>query len=58
MLQNINFTRPELHVETEQRKYLVSIAIGLRHMEQTAKGAPMPAAYGVLGQLSKHVEEI
>ncbi len=35
MLQNMSLTRPELQVETEQRKYFVSIAIGFRHMEQT-----------------------
>jgi hypothetical protein len=43
MLQNISFTRPELQVETEQRKYMVSIAIGFLHMEQTPNGG-MPAS--------------
>jgi hypothetical protein len=38
-LQNISLMRPELHVETEQRQYLEPSEIGLRHIEQTAKGA-------------------
>ena len=36
--QNKSFTRPELQVETEQRKNLLFIAIGFRHIEQTANG--------------------
>ena len=42
--QNMSFTRPELHVETEQRKYFDSIAIGFRHIEQTANTAAIRAA--------------
>jgi len=44
MLQNISFTRPELQVETEQRKYLVSSGIGFLHIEHTAKGGAISAA--------------
>jgi hypothetical protein len=44
MLQNISFTRPELHVETEQRKYFVSSGIGFLHIEHTAKGGAISAA--------------
>jgi hypothetical protein len=44
MVQNISFTRPELQVETEQRKYFAPVPIGFRHMEQTAVGAGMGAA--------------
>ena len=36
-LQKYSFTRPELHVETEQRQNLEFIGIGFRHMQQTAK---------------------
>ena len=49
MLQNISFTRPELHVETEQRKYLVSSAIGFLHIEQTPNGG-MPASVRTEGE--------
>lgn len=35
--QKHSLTRPELHVETEQRQYFVPTAIGLRHIEHTAK---------------------
>jgi hypothetical protein len=38
-LQNMSLMRPELQVETEQRQYFAPSWIGLRHIEQTAKGA-------------------
>jgi hypothetical protein len=44
-LQKYSLTLPELHVDTEQRQYLALSAIGLRHIEQTANPADMPAAY-------------
>lgn len=46
-------TFPELQVDTEQRKNFVFIAIGLRHIEHTAKvsgmasSVPAPVAAGV-----------
>jgi hypothetical protein len=39
VLQNISFTRPELHVDTEHRQYFTPVAIGFLHMEQTPKPA-------------------
>jgi len=43
--QNISRTRPELQVETEQRKNFAFIAMGFRHIEQTAKGSGMRTVY-------------
>jgi hypothetical protein len=37
--------RPELQVDTEQRKNFESMGMGFLHMEQTANGADMVAAY-------------
>ena len=37
--QNINFTRPELHVLTEHLMTLPPTGMGLRHIEQTKAGA-------------------
>jgi hypothetical protein len=37
--QNISLMRPELQVDTEQRQYFDPRLIGLRHIEQTARGA-------------------
>ena len=39
MVQNQNFTRPLLHVDTEQRKILSPMESRLRHIEQTPKGS-------------------
>lgn len=45
MLQKASFTRPELQVETEQRKNLEFISIGFLHIEQTANSTAIPQAY-------------
>ncbi len=43
-LQKLSLTRPELQVETEQRQYFVAIAIGFRHIEQTANASGMASS--------------
>jgi hypothetical protein len=42
-LQKASLTRPELQVDTEHRQYFAPIAIGFRHMEQTANEPGMAA---------------
>jgi len=44
-LQKASLTRPELHVDTEQRQYFAPIAMGFRHIEQTANVSLMTSTH-------------
>jgi hypothetical protein len=45
-----------LHVETEHRQYFMPIAIGLRHIEQTAKPSAMCESVPIVAHAFKRGE--